>query len=59
MPNGDHVRRFRSALYQEAHLVPERVLADRIVNLCPTAHLLTINRQETEAEKAKRKAAKA
>jgi hypothetical protein len=39
-------RRFRTALYQETHLVPERVLADHSLNLCEGAHLMTINGED-------------
>ena len=45
MPDDKLARRFRTALDQETHLVPERALAERILNLLATAHLLTINRE--------------
>jgi hypothetical protein len=46
VPDVELARRFRTALYQETHLVAERVFADRILNLLEVAHPLTINREE-------------
>ncbi len=46
MPDDELARRFRTALCQEMHLVPERAFAERILNLLATAHLLTINRED-------------
>ena len=46
MPDDELARRFRTALDQVTHLVPERALAERILNLLATTHLLTINRED-------------
>ena len=43
MPDDELARRFRTAPYQHTHLVPKRALAERIINLLATVHLLTIN----------------
>jgi len=44
VPDLELARSFHTALDQETHLVPERVLADRNLNLSKVAHLLAINR---------------
>ena len=46
MPDDELARRFRTAPDQETHLVPERALAERILNLLATAHQLTVNRED-------------
>ena len=46
MPNFKLARSFRTALDQETHLVPERVLSDRNLNLVEIAHALVINRED-------------
>jgi hypothetical protein len=46
VPDLKLARSFRTALDQETHLVPERVLADRNLNLHEVAHLLAINRDD-------------
>ena len=43
MPDEELARRFRTALYQESHLVPERVFAERILNLLATAQRIIWN----------------
>jgi hypothetical protein len=46
VPDLKFARRFRTALYQETHLVPERVLADRSLYPFTVSHLLTINGED-------------
>jgi len=46
MPDDELARRFRTALDQQTHLVPKRALAERIINLLATVHLLTINGED-------------
>ncbi len=46
MPDDELARRFRTALYQETHLVPERALAERSLYPVTVAHLLTINGED-------------
>lgn len=46
MPYVEPARRLRITLYQDAQLVPQRVLADRSLNFCEAAHLLIIDRKD-------------
>jgi hypothetical protein len=46
VPDLKIARSFRTALDQDTHLVPERVFADRNLNLREVAHLLAINRKD-------------
>src|SRR5262245_904340 len=46
VPDLKLARSFRTALYQETHLVPKRVFADRNINVPEAAHLLAINRED-------------
>jgi hypothetical protein len=46
MPSVDPSRRLRATLHEHSYLLPERVLADRSLNLSNGFHRLIVNLQE-------------
>jgi hypothetical protein len=46
MPTADFSRSFRAALHEHSHLLPERVLADRSLDVNHRLHRLAIYLQE-------------